>query len=84
MRRRYGGPGIEELFTRVFLAAGGAERASSPSRERHRQRAVWQRRFWEQTCHDEGDLLRCVDYLDCNPVNHGLCARAGEHPWSTC
>ena len=54
---------IKEQFTRLYLDEGGKEGPSTDSRARHRERAVWQRRFWEHTCRDEDDLVRCTDYL---------------------
>jgi len=74
---------IKEDFTRHYLAAGGREVPRSVSRIRHRERAVWQRRFWEHTCEDEDDLKRCVDYVHWNPKKHGLVMRVADYPWST-
>jgi putative transposase len=74
---------IKEGFTRRFLKSGGAEATRSVSREAHRERGVWQRRFWEHTCRDEDDLKRCVDYLHWNPVKHGLVSRVQDYAWSS-
>jgi putative transposase len=74
---------IKERFTRSFLAVGGEEGQPTDSRQRHRERAVWQRRFWEHTCRDEDDLKRCLDYLHWNPVKHGLVACVRDYPWSS-
>jgi putative transposase len=74
---------VKEQFTRHFLASGGGEAARSQSRLRHRERAVWQRRFWEHTCRDEEDLKRSLDYVHWNPVKHGLVARVRDFQWSS-
>jgi|SRR5579885_1079845 len=74
---------IKEEFTRSYLAGGGQEGSSTISRRRHRERAVWQRRFWEHTCRDEEDLKRFLDYLHWNPVKHRLAARVRDYPWSS-
>jgi len=74
---------IKEEFTRAYLRGGGTEGERSVSRSRHRERAVWQRRFWEHTCRDEDDLKRCVDYIHWNPAKHGLVKRIADYPWST-
>ena len=74
---------IKEEFTEHWLAAGGPEGVRSRSRRRHRERAVWQRRFWEHTIQDEEDLERCVDYVHWNPVKHGHVSRVVDWPWST-
>jgi len=41
-------------------------------REDKRERAVWQRRFWEHHCRDDGDLERHIRYCWLNPVKHGF------------
>jgi putative transposase len=74
---------IKEAFTRSFLVSGGAEGDLSTSRERHGERAVWQRRFWEHTCKDQDDLNRCIDYIHWNPVKHGLAEQVRAYPWSS-
>lgn len=74
---------IKESFTRNFLRAGGSEAKRSDSRIRHRERAVWQRRFWEHTCEDQDDLKRCADYVHWNPKKHGFVRSVIEWPWST-
>jgi putative transposase len=74
---------IKDRFTRAFLKAGGEEAIRSLSRHKHRERAVWQRRFWEHTVRDEDDLRRCVDYIHWNPVRHGHVVRPVDWAWST-
>ena len=74
---------IKENFTRTFLAGGGQEGTRNRSRRRHRERAVWQRRFWEHTVRSESDLEQCVDYVHWNPVKHGLVRRVRDWEWST-
>jgi putative transposase len=74
---------IKEQFTRSFLDGGGSEGVQTASRIRHRERSVWQRRFWEHTCRDEDELKRCVDYVHWNPIKHGLATRVRDYPWSS-
>jgi putative transposase len=74
---------IKEEFTRTFLESGGQEGTLSASRQRHGERAIWQRRYWEHTCRDQDDLNRCIDYIHWNPVKHGLVARVRDYPWSS-
>jgi putative transposase len=74
---------IKEAFTRRYLAAGGDEGSRSASRTHRRERAVWQRRYWEHTIRDEDDLKRCVDYIHWNPVKHKLVEHVQDYPWST-
>lgn len=74
---------IKERFSRNFIGAGGFEPKRSASRVRHRERAVWQRRFWEHTCNDPDDLKRCADYVHWNPKKHDLVRNIIDWPWST-
>jgi putative transposase len=73
----------KQWFTDAFLASGAPEGARSASRVAKRERAVWQRRYWEHTVRDEADLERCVDYVHWNPVKHGLATRVADYPWSS-
>jgi putative transposase len=74
---------IKETFTRRFLQSGGQEGATTANRLSHRERAVWQQRFWEHTVRDEDDLIHAVEYVHWNPVKHGYVKRAIDWPWSS-
>src|SRR5262249_11985326 len=74
---------VKEAFTRSFLGQGDREGTLTRSRRGHRERAVWQRRFWEHTCRDEEDLKRCLDYVHYNPVKHGLVQNVRDYPFSS-
>jgi putative transposase len=56
---------------------------TSPSRKRHRESSIWQRRFWERQVRDEDDFRRHMDYIHFNPVKHGLVTRVTDWPYST-
>lgn len=53
------------------------------SRIKHREAAVWQRRFWEHQIRDEADLRRHCDYIHYNPVKHGLADSPKDWKYST-
>jgi putative transposase len=74
---------IKAGFTRRYPAGGGLESVRSLSRDRKRERGLWQRRFWEHQIRDEMDLQRHVDYIHRNPVNHGLAIHIEDWPWSS-
>jgi putative transposase len=74
---------IKAAFTHRYLSDGGAEFGQSSSRNRKRERGIWQRRFWEHQIRDPEDLHRHVDYVHYNPVKHGLVERVEQWPWST-
>ena len=42
------------------------------ARKHKKERAVWQRRFWEHLIRDEEDMIKHVEYIHYNPVKHGL------------
>ena len=74
---------IKKGFTRRYLKAGGRESGQSLSREKKRERGIWQRRFWEHQIRDQEDLQKHVDYVHYNPVKHGLVHAVEDWPWST-
>jgi putative transposase len=74
---------IKEEFTRNYLAGGGREGERSQSRKRQRERAIWQRRFWEHTIVDEEDFERHFDYIHYNPVKHGYVKSPIDWPYSS-
>ena len=55
----------------------------SASRRGKREKAVWQRRFWEHLVRNEDDFNRLCDYIHYNPVKHGLVRAPGEWRHST-
>jgi putative transposase len=63
---------LKKEFTKRYLAAGGAELSVSAGKQADRRRGIWQPKFWEHTCTDEGELARLTDYIHYNPVKHGL------------
>lgn len=70
---------IKSRFTKTWLAHGGRNVEVSQTRKNHRERGVWQKRFWEHRIRDEDDFIRHVNYIHFNPVKHGL-ARC-PHEW---
>ena len=50
------------------------------SREKKKEQAIWQRRFWEHLIRDEKDY---VEYIHYNPVKHGLVNAPVEWKYSS-
>ena len=71
---------VKVLFTRSLPSRGVASLGVSPSRHRHRESDVWQRRFWEHTVEGEEEFEALMDYIHYNPVRHGLtsCRTSGR------
>jgi putative transposase len=74
---------IKSKFTRSWLSEDGHGGYVNRSRQKRKEQGVWQRRFFEHTCQDEGDIKRCLDYVHINPLKHGLVKRVADWPWSS-
>jgi putative transposase len=74
---------IKRQFTRSLGAAGRGEGNRSDSRRRHRESALWQRRFWEHTIRDDRDFATHMDYIHYNPVRHGCVSCPHAWPYSS-
>jgi putative transposase len=55
----------------------------SKSREKRRERGIWQRRFWEHLLRDQEDHNRHVDYIHWNPVKHGWVTQVSDWQYSS-
>lgn len=70
---------IKSHFSRQFSASDNR----SNSKIKHREKGIWQRRYWEHQIRDDLDMQRHIDYIHYNPVKHGLVAKAIDWPHST-
>jgi putative transposase len=61
----------------------GGDFAPSSSKQRRRERGLWQRRFWEHAIRDEAELQAATEYCRLNPVRHGLVSDPALWPYST-
>jgi len=66
-----------------FSRAIGKGEQISRSRQKRRERGVWQRRFWEHLVRDQDDFNLHVDYIHWNPVKHGWVERVADWPHSS-
>ena len=71
------------LIKTIFSHGLAADERISASRAGKGERGLWQRRYWEHTIRDEGDLVRHVDYIHFNPVKHGHVTRVRDWPYSS-
>ena len=55
----------------------------SPSRDKRRERGLWQRRFWAHWITDQEDFNRHADYIHWNPVKHGHVEQVANWPYSS-
>ena len=82
-------PGDTDFSMRWNLLKGHFSRAIetgeriSASREKRRERGLWQRRFWEHLLRDQEDFNRHIDYIHWNPVKHGWAKQVSDWPYSS-
>ena len=76
-------PGDADYATRWRLIKHHFSVALSAGRNRRREKAVWQRRYWEHVIRDQDDWQRHMDYIHYNPVKHGFAPGPGEWPHSS-
>ena len=74
---------IKNSVSRFAEVARALNSAVSASRVKHRDSAIWQRRFYEHEIRDERDFERHMDYVHFNPVRHGHAASVIAWPFST-
>ena len=55
----------------------------SKSRQKRRERGIWQRRLWAHLIEDQDDYNRHVDYVHWNPVKHGHVKKVIDWPYSS-
>lgn len=55
----------------------------STSREKRRERGIWQRRFWAHLLTSQEDFNTHCDYIHWNPVKHGQVSKVAEWPYSS-
>ncbi len=55
----------------------------SKSRQKRRERGIWQRRFWAHLIVDQEDYNRHLDHIHWNPVKHGQVKKVIDWPYSS-
>jgi putative transposase len=71
------------LIKAGFSRGLAGNRPRSASKITHRERGIWQRRYWEHAIRNDADLERHVDYIHYNPVKHGHVAQVRDWPHSS-
>ena len=74
---------IKAIFSQEYYKLGGKGGTLSSSRLSKKEKAIWQRRFWEHLIRDDDDLGKHIDYIHYNPIKHGLVEVLRDWPWST-
>jgi len=60
--------GIKGLFSRYYRLGGEIQGNVSCSRQKKREAAIWQRRFWEHLIRNQRDYARHMDYIHYSTV----------------
>ncbi|MFI3220393.1 MAG: transposase [Methylococcales bacterium] len=82
-------PDDADFSTRWNLLKGHFSRAIdkgervSKSRDKRRERGIWQRRFWAHLIVDQADFNNHVDYIHWNPVKHGWVKHVADWRYSS-
>jgi putative transposase len=74
---------IKREFTKNYLAHGGKDLPVTRNRSKHRERGIWQPRYWEHRIRDEEDWYKHRDYIHLNPVKHEYVDNPTDWPWSS-
>jgi len=59
------------------------EEEQSYSRYKRQFKPIWQKRYYEHTIRDEKDYLRCLEYMQSNPIKHNLANHPKEWKYSS-
>ncbi|MBD2256632.1 transposase [Pseudanabaena sp. FACHB-2040] len=70
------------VIKRKFSTGLGAG-AVNASKQKKREKGIWQRRFWEHYIRDDEDWRCHLDYIHYNPVKHGYCLTPADWPYSS-
>jgi putative transposase len=71
------------LIKSEFSKSLKKEEYVSKSRQRKKERGIWQRRFWEYLIRDDKDYLYHFNYIHYNPVKHGYVTRVRDWQYSS-
>ena len=74
---------IKRIVTRRCAARLHRDAWMLPSKTKHRESTLWQRRYWEHQIRDDADFERHMDYLHYNPAKHRLVTQVGDWPYSS-
>jgi len=74
---------IKKRFACAWIEHGGRALNVSSSRMKHRERGVWQKRFWEHAIRDHTDFINHINYIHYNPVKHALVKCPHQWPYSS-
>ena len=74
---------IKTFVTKRFGDQLSIKADISTSRQKRKERNLWQRRFWEHLIRSERDFAQHCDYIHYNPVRHQLCSLPQDWQFSS-
>jgi len=74
---------IKAYFSRHCDEKYFAEETQSFSRYQRRHKPIWQKRYYEHTIRNEKDMREKINYMQNNPVKHGLAETIEDWKYSS-
>jgi len=74
---------IKKYFSQNIKTIYHNDKLLNTSKIKHREKTIWQRRFWEHVISNDDDYAKHMDYIHYNPVKHGYVSRPLDWPYST-
>jgi len=65
-------PKIIRAIKYNFSTKVKSDSEQSVARDKKGMNSIWQKRYYEHTIRDEKDYIRCIEYMQKNPIKHGL------------
>jgi len=72
-----------QLIKLIFSKSIPATEYRTAVQLKHKERGIWQRRYWEHLIRDQNDFNHHIDYVHINPLKHSLVQRVIDWPYST-
>ena len=74
---------IKAYFSRHYNVQDNEALEQSYSRNKKRYKAIWQKKYYEHTIRDEKDWYETMQYMQCNPIKHGLVENIEDWEYSS-
>lgn len=74
---------VKNYFSRRIDKSFLNQENLSKSKQKRREKGVWQRRYWDHIIRNEQDLNVHLDYIHYNPVKHGFVTAPKDYKYSS-
>jgi putative transposase len=76
-------PKIVRVIKYNFSVRVSHNEEQSMARYKKGMNPIWQKRYYEHTIRDEKDYIRCLEYMQNNPIKHELVENEDEWKYSS-